>query len=140
MNMDPKKRRQGLTLIEVVIALAILGVGLTAMIETASRCLAVIKRARYYETARHLLSRAEAEEPLQIEDEVEEGTESGDFKGGPYGYKWIREIKVVGEEEDGLFEVRWAVTWNENNRESSEEVVTYLYAPQKKGGTVESTR
>ena len=136
-------RRCGLSLVEVMIAIAILGTGVVAMITVASNCLAVVRRARYYETARHLLARAEAEHPLQLEEEIEEGTESGEFKGGPAGYKWTREVTVVNEdedEEDGLYEVKWIVSWSENSMAASEEIVTYMYAPQKKGGTTEGQR
>ena len=94
------RSRRGLSLIEVMIALAILGTGIVALITVAANGLAVVRRARYYETARHLLSRAEAENPLQIEEEIEEGVESGDFKGGPAGYKWSREVSLVNEDDD----------------------------------------
>ena len=41
-------RRRGLTLIEVMLALAILGVGLSVLISTASKCLAVIRQSKNY--------------------------------------------------------------------------------------------
>ena len=124
--------RAGLTLVEVLLAVVILGIGITVLVETASRCLAVVRRARDYETTRHLLARVEVEKPLQLEEEIEEGTENGDFKGGPSEYKWEREIKIIGEEEDGLFEIRTRVFREGTRPASSEEVVTWLYAPKKK--------
>ena len=127
-----RRSKAGLTLVEVLLAVLILGIGITVLVETASRCLAVVRRARDYETTRHLLARVELEKPLQLEEEIEEGTENGDFKGGPSDYKWEREITIIGEEEDGLFEVRTRVFRTGTKPASSEEVTTWLYAPKKK--------
>jgi prepilin-type N-terminal cleavage/methylation domain-containing protein len=126
------RSRAGLTLVEVLLAVVILGIGITVLVETASRCLAVVRRARDYETTRHLMARVEVEKPLQLEEELKEGTENGDFKGGPSEYKWEREIRIIGEEEDGLFEIRTRVFRAGTRPASSEEVVTWLYAPKKK--------
>ena len=130
-------RRTGLTLIEVMLALAILALGLTAMIATVSRCLGVVRQAKNFQTARHLLARAELENPLQLEEEIEEGTEEGGFDGGPDGYRWSRAVERLGREEDGLFKVTWRVSWSEKGgRASFEEIVTCLHAPEeKKGGS-----
>lgn len=122
-----------------MLALMILGIGLTALIAAASRCLAVVRQSRNYETSRNLINRVEVERPLQLEEEIVEGTDGGDFGGDYGGYTWFREIKVVGEEEDGLFEVRTRVSWSDRGQESFDEVMTYLYAPEEKeGGTVVS--
>lgn len=141
MNRAPLNRtaaRAGLSLVEVILALAILGMGLTALIATAARCLGVVRQAKNFETARHCLGRVDYEHPLQIEEEIKPGEESGSFEGGPEGFTWTRVIKQIGEEEDNLFEVATRVAWSDNGRHSKEEVVTYLYAPQNtKGGTVE---
>ena len=123
-------RRQGFSLVEVLLALAITGIGLFVMIETASRCLAVIRKSAHYERARHLLARVELEFPLQTKEEIEEGVESERFDGEDSEYRWEREIKIVGEEEDGLFEVTTRVIWSGRTREAREEIVTYLYAPE----------
>jgi prepilin-type N-terminal cleavage/methylation domain-containing protein len=134
-----RRRKEGLTLIEVMLALAILGIGLFVMIATASKCLAVVRQSRNYEKARELLAQVELDHPILLE-EIEAGTENGSFSGEDSAYKWQRNIEVVGEEEeDGLFSVATRVSWAERGRESYEEVVTYVYAPEeKRGGTVES--
>ena len=134
----PRRRRAGLTLIEVMLALAILGLGLSALIATVSRCLGVVRQAKNFQTARHLLARAELENPLQLEEKIEEGSEAGGFEGGPYDYRWSRNIERLGREEDGLFTVTLRVSWSDKGgRASSEEIVTCLYAPEsKEGGTV----
>ncbi|HRZ10854.1 MAG TPA: prepilin-type N-terminal cleavage/methylation domain-containing protein [Kiritimatiellia bacterium] len=128
------RRRAGLTLIEVMLAIAILGLGLVALITTISRCLGVVRQARNFQTARHLLARAELENALQLEEQIEEGAEEGGFDGAPSEYRWSRTVERFGREEDGLFTVTWRVTWSEKGRASSEEVVTRLYAPEVKEG------
>jgi len=133
------KLKQGLTLIEVMIAMAILGIGLSVLIQTAARCLSVISQSKSYETSRNLLNRVELEDPIALKEEVEEGTDSGTFD-HPYSrYRWERNIEVVGEEEDGLFKVKTRVYWSERGDELYDEVVTYIYAPPEvEGGTVKS--
>jgi prepilin-type N-terminal cleavage/methylation domain-containing protein len=129
--------RTGLTLIEVMLALAILGIGLSVLIASASKCLAVIRQSKNYETARHLLALVEVEEPLLLKEKIEAGSEDGQFTGDYYSYKWSRNIEVVGEEEDGLFSVTTRVSWSERGANPHEEVVEYLYAPEEvEGGTV----
>ncbi len=132
---DRLDARAGLSLVEVLLAIVILSIGITVLVETASRCLAVVRQSRNYETVRHLLGRLEVEEPLQLEEEIKEGSDSGDFKGGPYDYKWSREIIVIGEEEDRLFEVRTRIFKTGTQPGASEEVVTWLYVPRKGGQT-----
>ncbi|MBU1694784.1 MAG: prepilin-type N-terminal cleavage/methylation domain-containing protein [Verrucomicrobia bacterium] len=134
MELGTVRRRAGLTLIEVMLAIAILGLGLTALIATVSRCIGVVRQAKNFQTARHLLARAELENPLQLEEEIDEGSEEGSFEGGPYGYRWSRTIERLGREEDGLFTVTLRVTWSDRGRSSFEEIVTCVYAPEVKEG------
>lgn len=134
MKRRVSRRRAGLTLIEVMLAIAILGLGLVALITTISRCLGVVRQARNFQTARHLLARAELENPLQLEEQVEEGTEEGGFDGESSGCRWSRTVERFGREEDGLFTVTWRVAFSGEGRGTSEEVVTRLYAPEVRTG------
>lgn len=131
-------RRAGLTLIEVMLALAILGIGLSVLIETASKCLSVVRQSRNYETARHLLGRVELEHMIDKE-KIEKGTEEGSFNDPYSGYHWTRTIDLISKkEEEGLYSIATRVSWSERGETPYEEVVTYLYAPKTKGGTVVS--
>lgn len=137
--MKSRRNKFGLSLIEVMVAMAILASGLFALIAAASRCMSVARQAKIYETARHLLSVFEAENPLALEEEIKDGTDSGNFDGEFSNYSWERTIKLIGEEkeaqEDGLFMVTVRIYWSENGKQSFEEVVTYLHAPdQVEGG------
>ncbi|OQA29296.1 MAG: hypothetical protein BWY59_00425 [Verrucomicrobia bacterium ADurb.Bin345] len=133
------KPEAGLTLVEVMLALAVLAIGLTALIATASRCLSVVSQSRSYATSRNLITRVEVEKPLILEEKIEVGSESGGFGYDHPGYRWTRDIEMVGKEEDGLFSVRTRVYWSERSVELYDEVITYLYKPEEKeSGTTEA--
>ncbi len=127
------RARQGLTLIEVMLAMTILGIGMSILIYTASQCLGVIRQAKNFETARHLLSRVEMEDPLPLREKISEGSESGTFSGKESGFRWTRDIALIGEEEDGLYTVTTRIFSSERQEKPLEEVVTYLYRPKKEG-------
>ncbi|MDZ4198373.1 MAG: prepilin-type N-terminal cleavage/methylation domain-containing protein [Kiritimatiellia bacterium] len=119
----------GMTLIEVLLALTLLAMGLTALTVGSARCLAVVRQARNYETARRLLTRVEVESPLDPESEagIEEGEDGGEFDDVP-GFRWTRTVAVVGEEEDGLWEVVTRIEWADDRRASKETITTWIYA------------
>ena len=132
---NPLDDPRGFTLIEVMLAILILGIGLAVLVNSASRCLAVVKAARLYEDARHLIARVELEFPIDRE-EFSEGQDSGRFDGRYGEYRWEREVILSGEEEDGFYEVATRILWSETgNRKGQEEIVTYMYVPEsaKKG-------
>jgi prepilin-type N-terminal cleavage/methylation domain-containing protein len=127
-----RSHKAGLTLIEVLLALLILGVALPPLVAAAGRCLSIAKKARHYETARELLARVELEHPIK-RDEIEEANDSGSFDEEYSGYRWVRSAELIGLEEDGLYEITTTVSWTETGSENHETIVTYLYAPENKG-------
>ena len=132
-------RRAGLTLIEVMLALTIIGTGVVTLVVGASRCLTVVRRAKNFQTARHVLAKAELDNPLQLEEEITDHTESFSFSEPEFrGFTVTRSVAVEGDPEDGFFKVGWVVSWSDAGRASSESVETMLYAPEAvEGGTVE---
>ena len=116
------------TLVEAVVALAILSIGIFVIIEVTSRCLAVIRVSRNYQTARAVLDRGESDFPLQptntVSDNVVQGTEYAP------GYVFSRELDEVDGEKK-LYQVTTRVTWSESGQASVEEVVSYLYFPNE---------
>lgn len=129
--------RAGLTLIEVLLALVILGTGLVVIIAAASRCIAVVRKVRNFETSRELIARVDLEKPIPLVEDIEEANGSGSFSGEFSGYGWRREVELVGEEEDALYKVTTTILWSERGQDASESVVTYLYWPEaKEGGSV----
>jgi prepilin-type N-terminal cleavage/methylation domain-containing protein len=126
------RRRAGLTLIEVILALMIIGTGLVALVAAVSRCLAIPRLAVNFDTARELLGQLEAEEPLQGEEDIEDAAGSGTFDSPHSNFSWERTVEQEGEdEEDGLWRVTTTIRWTENNRARSEEVVTLVYRVKK---------
>lgn len=128
----PASSRAGFTLMEVMLAMLILAIGLGAILTAVSQCLAVARAARIYDTTRDLLSRVEAENPLETEEEIKDIAGSGTFDDPKLqGYGWRREIEPVGEEKLGLFKITTTVTWSENDKESAEQIVTYRYSAKE---------
>lgn len=118
--------RRGLTLIEVLLAVVILGIGSGVLLLATARCIAIISKSRHYTTAQRLILQVGAEHPLN-RAAVETGTESGTFDDED-GYRWEREIKEPeNENRKGLYTVRTRVSWSDRGRDSFEEVITWFY-------------
>lgn len=112
------------TLVEAVVALAILSIGIFVIVEATSRCLAVIRVSRNYQTARAVLDRYESEHPLQPTNAVSANFDQ-DEEVVP-GFHCKREFEAV-DGETKLYMVKTRVTWAESGQASAEEVVSYLY-------------
>ena len=133
-----QRSRCGLTLLEVLMALAIMGIGIIGLVSAASRCLAIVRKSKNYENARHLLGRVEMdlhEYLLENEGEVEAGSGSVRFD-SPFDDGWngswtLTEMGDGEDETKGLFELHLKVSWSERGQENNEEVVSYLYAPEE---------
>ena len=121
-----------------MLAVVILGTALGALVEGASRALAVVRQARNYEQARRMLGRVEAENPLRLLDEISAGRESGGFDGGPAGWSWERILEDFGEEDEqqeGLFRMTTRVYWTRAGEgRGLEEIVQMLYVPENSDG------
>ena len=135
-----RRARAGMTLIEVLLAVVILGMALGALIEAASRALAVVRQAANYEMARRMLGRVDAEEDIiWLRDTIEEGVKSGGFKDGPRGWSWERTLEdgvdgVEDEKHTGkLFQLTTRVFWSNGDRRGMEETVRKLFVPYKNG-------
>lgn len=121
------KNKSGMTLVESVLALAILSIGIFILIETTAKCLAVVRMARNYQTARAVLDRGESEHPLRGTNSVEDNTvEPVDYD----GYTFARDLQPV-EGEKKLFVVTTKVKWSETGHDSGEELVSYVYCPNE---------
>ena len=131
------KNNQGFSLIEVILAMLILGIGMASITAMASRCLAIARKARNFETARLLLGKIDLESPIDYEN-FGAGSESGRFEDND-GFSWKRTIEQIGEEDDGIYKMRIEIFWSDRNKEVSEEVETYLHVPEElTGGVIES--
>lgn len=131
---DPPRGSPGMTLIEVLLATAILSVGLAMLLTAASRCLAVIRAAKTYQTARWTLSLGELEHPYNPSptNKVE------DFEVDAYepepgnGFQFSRTVDdEAAEDTDGLRVIHTKVKWESRGHEAFEETVRYVYLPKK---------
>jgi general secretion pathway protein I len=128
--------RGGFTLIEVVIALAILGVGLTVIIELFSGGLRLARASVEYTKAVNY-ARMKMEE-IVIKPNIQEGTEEGEFDPT---YRWQVGIKKVdllslGKDRDltppvELFQVKINVLWKSGSKERSAIFETYRTEKRK---------
>jgi general secretion pathway protein I len=135
-NRGKTKFGKGFTLIEVVIALAILGVGLTVIIELFSGGLRLGRTSvEYTRAANH--ARMKIEE-IAIKPNIREGSEEGEFD--PI-YRWQVGIKKVdllslGKDRDlslpvELFQVKINVLWKSGSKERSAIFETYKTEKRK---------
>jgi len=129
--MRRRRSTAGMSLIEVLAALAILGIGLAVLIQSVSRCLAVVHKTRNYETARYLMQRLELEHPLGVNEQIADGMQDGQFDAPHEQFKWSREIMSVGLPDEPLFQVKTRIAWTEEgSRESSQETTTLVFKPE----------
>lgn len=126
-----RRARAGLSLVEVLMAMVILGTGLVMIIASASRAIAVVRKVRSLETTRELFGRVELEKPIWVEEDIKDAAGQGTFSGEYSAYRWKREVQEVGEEEDGLWRVTTTIAWSERGKENSETVTTYVHWPKK---------
>jgi len=121
-------KKKGFSLIEVMLAVLILGMAMTVFFSATSQGVDVVVRARGYQEGRELLHLLALREPLDLED-LEEGTYRGDLDHPEKGsFTWQRVIQLEGREEDQLFRVITTVEKDGDPpvRESIEE---FLYLP-----------
>ncbi len=141
LTVKPCLGRAGLTLVEVMLALVILGTGLVALVTAAGRCISVARQAKNFEIARELLALVEIEKPVQLEETPEDISGSGDFGSDYPGFRWVRSAEQHGFEEDGLWMVTTQILWAEDRVNRREEVVSLLYWPEElTGGSFERTQ
>lgn len=122
----PRHPRAGLTLIEVLLALTIIGLGVSILVVGAARALTVARRAYHYTTAQHLLALVDLEQPVVTAAELADDAEEGEFAAPYERYRWSRTAEVFGPEQDQIYLVRTRVSWSERGAENHEETLTLV--------------
>jgi general secretion pathway protein I len=117
---------KGFTLIEIMVAMAVLGVCLVTIMQLFSGGLRSSKVSNDY--TRAAIRAKEKMEEILLNNEFSEGSFSGDFADG---FRWrvdVAQFKIV---EEGmptvpvdLFEIRVGVLWNDGNREKHFDIST----------------
>lgn len=123
-------KKKGFTLIEVVVAMAILGVGIAVIIELFSGGLRLVRTSGEYTQAVNY-GRVKMEE-MTVKPSLNEGTEEGEFDGT---YRWQVDVKRMDLlpakiETDfkppvELYQVKIHVLWKSGLRERSTMLETY---------------
>jgi prepilin-type N-terminal cleavage/methylation domain-containing protein len=115
--------KRGFTLVEVLLAAAILGASLVVLLTGASRCLAVMKSAQRYQQAQWTMGQGEVDHPMLTTNDVKSLVV--DEVKYDNGYTYSRSVED-DEDKDGLYVVRIVVTWSERENGPREEVVRYV--------------
>jgi type II secretion system protein I len=129
--MKPRGNRDGFTLFEVLVALAILAAGLLGLLELLSGSLRLSGGARDV-TAASLYASQRLEEAL-LEPRPVEGRETGLFG---RKYRWTTDTSFLPEQGDERFQavrVRVTVSWIDGYRDRAVSIVAIRWDPKTSG-------
>lgn len=123
-----------MTLVEVLIALAILSVAAAVLMTATSRCLSVVRVAKNYYEARRILELGDLDHPVLVVKKAEnrQGKEDKaiNLNIGPIDYPngfTFQRVSERSEDHEDLLVVRTKVVWSVHGKDAFEEVTTYLY-------------
>ncbi len=123
-------RARGFTLLEILIALVVLGVALTGLLQLEALGVRLRSQAQELTVATFLLqSRMADVELAALERFPDLGTTDGDFGETYPGYRW--EMTVVETPFPIVREVRVRVLWRTGAREEHLELTNYVVEPGK---------
>ncbi|MGI5869814.1 MAG: type IV pilus modification PilV family protein [Kiritimatiellia bacterium] len=121
--------RSGMTLVEVLMAVVILGVCMLGLMQGISASLEVFNASAYIHQAANVLARGDAEHPMIVEsDPVEDLVVSPDSS-IEEGWTYER-IVEEDEDEDGIYVVRTKVVKGRGGLGMEEEYVRLFYHGQ----------
>ncbi len=128
---NPEHRREaGFTLLEVILALAILGIAFALAIELLATGVRSAKASGDY-TQAVLLARQKMAE-IAVTPNLEGSADGGEFGGG---FRWVSGIRPLPQEEDlpaQLYQVWVRVTWPGRRGEKSLDLYTLRMAVDEK--------
>jgi len=129
-SRERRKVTGGFTLIEVMVAFAILSVGLTVIIELFAGGLRLARVSEEYTTAVNY-GRIKMEE-IAVSPKMEEGSEEGKFDETFHWQVGVKKVDVLPIEKRPefkvpveLFQIQVKVIWKSGSRERSASVETY---------------
>jgi len=123
------ENQTGMTLIEVMLAVAILGLGLVMMLTAISRCLGVLKISQQYHKAMWALSAGEAKYPLLRKPDMKPddlAVPADDLD----DIRYERTVADPDKDADGaairLLVVTTKLSWQGRGREQTETIPRYV--------------
>jgi len=130
------RSEKGFTLLEIMVAIAILGIALTVILQQFSTGLRTVTVTRNYTTA--LIHAREKLEEFCLTKKLSEKEESGEFENG---YRWrvvISPYQEEKEEEGGteflflsMFTITSMVSWEAGDKERKVELATVKIVPKE---------
>lgn len=118
--------RSGMTLIEVLMAVFILGVSVTGLLQAMTHCSASFTIARRTQELQGVLDLAEIVHPILFKDDPVNDLAVSDDNSVADGYTFSRECEE-DEDEDGLYLVTSTVRKDSGGWGSTLEVQRYIY-------------
>ncbi len=120
--------KRGFTLIEIMMAVAILSFGLVLVLQSFATALEGLKGARRVSAASSLLEEKmeELKEKAREENGMAEGPLSGEFDKEYKGYKWDASVKPGPAAE--LNELELTISWMDDRTSESLSAATYVDA------------
>ncbi len=116
---------RGFSLVETLIAGAILSATVLVVIAASTISMSTTRLNRQYETAASLIEKQlSLIDFIGIDDFIDAGTLEGDFEGYEPAYHWIAETEY--QDIDSLYLVKITVAWMDRNRPYSLTVETML--------------
>ncbi len=115
-NREKKRKSFGFTLLEVMVAMAIIAIALTAVLGSQSQSVSLASEAKFNTTAPLLAQSKIAEIEVAEQDDLAGG--SGDFGEDFPGYTWELSVEDIAFEEpenvsDLLKRIDLKVSWGE---------------------------
>ncbi|HLG22490.1 MAG TPA: prepilin-type N-terminal cleavage/methylation domain-containing protein [Candidatus Manganitrophaceae bacterium] len=138
MSIKGGRGQRGFTLIEIMVALAVLSIALVVLLGLRNRDLALAAYSRHL-TEATLLARQKIGE-ISLAGFPDLGEREGDFadaapgyrdlRGMVFGrteYRWREEVKQTPYPYDVVRELSLTVVWSEGGREETARFTTYLF-------------
>ena len=124
------RRAGGFLLLEVILATAVLAIGMGALITSLCRCLAAAQSVQNYTVAQTLLANKSYE--FRVERSTDDLDQQGTFDDYPT-FSWSRSLEPVDDDETltGLWKQTIAVAWRERGQILTDDIVEYRYLPGK---------
>ena len=121
--------RRGFSLLEVLLAVLVLGIALTVFFSAANQGVGVAMQATEYQISRGLLHELELREPLDLEN-LEEGVTRDSFTQPAYGrVEWTRALTLAGTEEDQFYRLKTEITRGSGRAGQQESIETFIHQP-----------
>ena len=133
---DRAAGRGGVTLVEVLLAVFILGVCLLGIMQGITACVGVFDASTFVKQASNVLARGDAEHPLVLKNDPEEDLAVAADGSLLDGWTYEREC-LEDDDEDGLYLVRTRVArghGGEGNEKVYERLVWFSGAGSGSGG------